>query len=324
MPDSTRSSIVVPGDDPPQIQGSPHLDRLRPYGEVTLYDTRPESDEEQLLRAEDADIIINSRGQVTWTRELLARLPKLKMMTVCGIGTDAIDLDAARELGIVVCNIPGRTAPVVAEHAFALMMAVSRRVAYQTAELKAGRWTLLLATSLLGKTLGVVGTGNIGCAMIRLARAFGMQVIAWSYHPSPEKAAELGFRYVDMDDLLRESDVVSLHVKLTGESRNLIGERELALMRPGSLLVNTARGAIVDMRALVKALDTGHLAGAALDVYDAEPLPPEHPILQCEQVVLTPHNADQTPEGMDLLNRGCVDNVVAFLEGKPQNEVAGA
>ncbi len=320
MSDS-RPVILVPGDDPPQIQGSPHLDRLRERGEVVLYDTRPKDDAEKLARARDAAIILNSRGQVKWPAELLHQLPRLRMMTVCGIGTDAIDLAAAREQGVVVCNIPGRTAPVVAEHAFALLLAVSRRLTFQTIEMKRGGWPRVLSTSLLGKTLGVVGTGNIGCEMIRLARGFGMRVVAWSFHPLPGKAEQLGFSYVELEELLARSDAVSLHVRLTAESRNLIGERELARMKRGSFLVNTARGAVVDMEALLAALDSGHLGGAALDVYPTEPLLADHPILQRDQVVLTPHSADQTPEGIDLLNGGAVDNVIAFLEGTPQNVV---
>ena len=146
-------------------------------------------------------------------------------------------------------------------------------------------------------------------------------LVAWSFHPSEEKADRLGFQYVELDQLLRQSDAVSLHVKLTDDSRDLIGQRELALMKPGSLLINTARGAVVKSDALVASLQSGQLAGAGLDVFDIEPLPADHPILACEQVVLTPHNADQTPEGIDLLNQGCVENVMAFLNGKPRHVV---
>ena len=313
--------IVIPGDEPPQLAGSPRLDQLREFGEVVLYDNRPDAETEQLRRVQDAIAIINSRGQVKWPGHLLRQLPKLKMITVCGIGTDAIDLGTARELGITVCNIPGKTAAVVAEHAFSLMLAISRRVAYLSSEMKAGRWPRILTTSLISKTLGVIGTGNIGSEMIRLSRAFGMNVVAWSFHPSEEKADRLGFQYVELDQLLRQSDAVSLHVKLTDDSRDLIGQRELALMKPGSLLINTARGAVVKSDALVASLQSGQLAGAGLDVFDIEPLPADHPILACEQVVLTPHNADQTPEGIDLLNQGCVENVMAFLNGKPQHVV---
>ncbi len=235
---------------------------------------------------------------------------------------DAIDLEAAREMGMTVCNIPGRTAPIVAEHAFALLLAVSRRTAWFTSELKEGRWQRVLSTSLSGKRLGVVGTGHIGCEMIRLARGFGMEVVAWSFHPSTEKAGKLGFRYVELEELLTTSDAVSLHVKLTADSRHLIGQREFEQMKPGALLINTARGAVVETESLVSALQSGHLGGAGLDVFDTEPLPSDHPLLGCEQVVLTPHCADQTPEGVDLLNGGCVDNVCAFLAEQPQNVVA--
>jgi D-3-phosphoglycerate dehydrogenase len=320
---SARSDvvIVVPGDDPVQIQGSPHLDRLRQYGEVRLYTDRPATSEEKIARARDAVCLVNTRGAVKWPREALEALPRLRMATVCGIGTDSFDLVAARERGIVVCNIPGKTAPIVAEHAFGLMLAAAKRAHFQTAELKAGRWTRMDNVYLRGKTLGLVGTGAIGGAMAGLARAIGMDVLAWTFNPAPARAAALGVRYVPLDELLRAADVVSVHVRLTPESRDLLGARELALMKPGAILVNTARGPIVDTDALVALLRTGRLGGAALDVFDTEPLPTGHPLLACEQVVLTPHNADQTPEGMDLLNAGVVDNVIAFLEGRPQNVV---
>ena len=313
--------IVIPGDHPPQLQGSPHLDRLRRYGEVRLHTDRPATPEEKMARARDAVCLINTRGAIKWPREALLALPRLRMATVCGIGTDSFDLAAARERGIVICNIPGKTAPIVAEHAFGLMLAVAKRAHYQTARLKAGQWGGIDNVYLHGKTLGIVGTGAIGSAMARLGRAIGMEVIAWTFNPAAARAAGLGVRYVALDELLRTADVVSLHLRLTPESRGLLGARELALMKPGAILVNTARGPVVDPEALVAALHAGRLGGAGLDVFDAEPLPPGHPLLACEQVVLTPHNADQTPEGMDLLNAGVVDNVIAFLEGRPQNVV---
>jgi phosphoglycerate dehydrogenase-like enzyme len=316
-----RVVIVVPGDDPPQIQGSPHLDRLKPWGEVQLYTDRPKSVDEQLARAKDAVCLVNTRGAVKWPADALRALPKLRMATVCGIGTDAFDLVVAQELGIVVCNIPGRTAPIVAEHAFGLMLAVAKRAYFQTASLKAGRWPRLDNVYLNGKTLGLVGTGNIGGVMARLARAIGMDIVAWTFNPSAERAAALNLRFLPLDEMLATADVVSVHVRLSPQSRGLIDARELGLMKRGSILINASRGAMVDSAALVDALNAGHLAGAGLDVFDQEPLPPDHPILRCEHVVLTPHNADQTPEGMDILNEGVVDNVIAFLKGRPQNVV---
>lgn len=316
-----RLTIVVPGDSPPQIQGSSHLARLNPYGDVRLYTDRPETAEEKIRRAAEADILINSRGMVKWPADILHQLPNLKLISLCSIGTDMIALDAAKERGITVCNQPGRTAPVVAEHGFGLMFGLAKRAAFLTAALKAGAWPRMDNVYLQGKTLGIIGTGHIGAEMARLGGAVGMNVIAWTYHPSAERAAALGVTFVELETLLRSADVVSLHVRLTDESRHLIGARELGLMKPGALLINVARGGVVDTDALVAALDTGHLGGAAIDVYDQEPLPADHPLLRCEQVVLTPHCADMTPEGVELLNAGAVDNIIAFLEGTPQNVV---
>jgi D-3-phosphoglycerate dehydrogenase len=148
-----------------------------------------------------------------------------------------------------------------------------------------------------------------------------MHVIAWTFNPTPERAARMGVEFVSLDDLLRRSDVVSLHLPLTDQSRGMIGERELGLMKSGALLVNTGRGPLVDETALLAALDSGHLAGAGLDVFAQEPLPADSPILSRQQVVLTPHNADSTPEGLDFLNEGAVENAIAFLEGRAQNVV---
>jgi D-3-phosphoglycerate dehydrogenase len=313
--------IVIPGDDPPQLQGSPQLERLQRHGEVILHLDRPATVEDKVRRAESAVCLINSRGAVKWPGEVLRRLPRLQMISVCGIGTDAIDLETARQRGIVVCNLPGQTAPIVAEHALALMLAVARRAWFQTNELKSGRWTSLDNVSLRGKTLGLVGAGSIAVEMAQLGKAIGMEVLAWTFHPTPERAARLGVTFVSLEDLLSRADVVSLHVKLTPESRGLLGAEQLRSMKRGAMLINTARGPVVDTTALVEALNSGHLGGAGVDVFDEEPIPAGHPLLACHQVVLTPHNADQTPEGMELLNAGVVDNVIAFLEGRPRHRV---
>ena len=321
MTSAKRLKFVVPGDLPLQIQGSPHLDRLKPYGDVELFVDRPATMEEQLDRVTGAHVILNTRSAVKWPAEALKALTELRLISVCSIGTDNIDVAASSEMGVVVSNLPGATSGVVAEHAIGLMFAVAKRAAFQTAELRAGRWAPMEAVFLQDKTLGVIGTGNIGSEVSRLARGLRMKVIAWTFHPSQERASELGVEYTDLEDLLGRADVVSLHVRLTDESQGMLGRRELGLMKPGALLVNCGRAALVDTAALVEALDSGHLGGAALDVFDQEPLPPDHPILSCSQVVLTPHMADQTPEGMELLNKGVVDNVIAFLEGRPQNVV---
>jgi D-3-phosphoglycerate dehydrogenase len=304
------------------IAGSHHLDRLRERADVALYDTRPDNDEEKVRRARDATVILNSRGIVRWPGSVLRQLPKLRLIACCAIGYDGIDLPAARELGITVTNVPGRTATIVAEHALALLLSAARRVAWMTAEIKQGRWPGEHLISLAGKRLGVVGTGNIGCQMIRLGQAIGMEVVAWSFHPSQEKAARLGFRYVDRAELLSTSDAISIHLKLSEQSRGWIDAAALAHMKPGALLVNTARGAIVDQAALVQALHSGRLGGAGLDVFETEPLPATSPLVACPQVVLTSHAADQLPEAFEALSGGAVDNVLAYFDGRPQNVVS--
>ncbi len=317
----SRPLIVIPADFPPLVSQSSHLQTLREFADVVLHLDRPQDDDEKVLRLRDADILLNSRGSLKIPRSVLQRLPQLKMVAVCGIGFDAVDLRTATEQCIVVSNIPGRTASVVAEHALGLMFAVSRRMALMTSELKAGRWRGDLGVSLQGCQAGIIGTGNIGCEMIRLCKALGLRVVAWSLNPDSEKSARLGFRYVSKDELLQTSDVISLHTRLSEQTRKLIGFRELAMMKNSAILINTSRGAVVDTDALVDALQRDAIFGAGLDVFDQEPLPPDHPILTCDQIVLTPHSADQTQEGIDQLLLGCIDNIRAFLAGTPVNVV---
>src|SRR5436309_820065 len=173
--------IVIPADDPPQLQGSPHLERLKRHGEVILHADRPSTVEDKVCRAANAVCLVNSRGAVQWPGDVLRRLPRLKMITACGIGTDAIDLDAAQELGITVCNLPGQTAPIVAEHALGLMLALAKRAWFQTNELKSGRWTSQENVYLRGKALGLVGAGSIAAEMARPGRAIGMAVLAGTF-----------------------------------------------------------------------------------------------------------------------------------------------
>ena len=313
--------VAIPSDDPPQCQGSPWLAKLSERAEVRLFTDRPADFEEQIERVRGARAIINSRSYIQWQREAIERLPELGHITVCGIGTDSIDLVAARENGVKVSNIPGKTAPVVAEHSFALMWAIAKQVTWYMDSMRAGMWTKMDGMFLAGKTVGIIGTGNIGAEMARLCRAVGMDVIAWTFNPSDERAARLGVEFVEFSDLLARSDVISIHIQQTPESYHMIGEPELAMMKAGALLVNVARGPIVDEVALVNALNSGHLGGAALDVFEEEPLPENHPLLDCEHAILTPHIADMTPEGLDLLNQGVVENTLAFLNGTPQNIV---
>lgn len=317
----TRPVVVIPADFPPLVSRSPLLPQLEQFAEVRLHLDRPQSPAAQIQRMQDADILLNSRGSLSFPEHVLQALPRLKMIAVCGIGYDSIHLPTATRQGILVCNIPGRTAPIVAEHALALLLAASRRTSWMTAELRSGRWPGDLSLSLAGRRLGVIGTGHIGCEMLRLGKAIGMQTVAWSLHPDPAKAAQLGFEYLSLEELLRTSDAVSLHTRLSDQTRHLLNADRLALMKPAAVLVNTARGAVVDTLALADALQNRRLFAAGLDVYEHEPLPATHPLLACEQVVLTPHSADMTQAGVDLLTQGCIDNIAAFLQGQPRNVV---
>jgi phosphoglycerate dehydrogenase-like enzyme len=314
--------IVIPGDDPPQIADSPALERLAPWGEVIVYRDRPKSDEEKIARVRDAEVILNSRSAITWREAEFAQLPDLGLIATCSVGTDAIDLSAARERGIVVSNQPGVNAPFVAEHMFGLMFAVAKQSAVQTAALKKGQWLLPTNVMLQGKRLGIVGTGAIGTEMARLGRAIGMEVVAWTFNPTPDRAKSIGVEFLSLDELLESSDVVSLHVRLTAASTGLIGAAELARMKPTAILLNGARADVIDNAALVEALEASRLFGAGIDVFSREPAPADDPILSCKNVVLTPHAADQTPEAVEATNDAAVDNIIAFLEGAPRVNAA--
>lgn len=240
------------------------------------------------------------------------------MLSLWGTGTDNVDLGAAAAHGVMVTNTPGVSAPSVAEHALAIMLAAARNIPEHDAEVRAGNWPLGGGVELRGKTLGIIGLGAIGRRFAELAAGIGMRVIAWTLHPKPAPGVEL----FPLDQLFRESDVVSVHVRLSPETRGMIGAREFSMMKPSAIFVNTARGAIVDQQALLDALKKRRIAGAALDVFTVEPLTPGHPFADLRNVVLTPHSAGVTPETLDAGLRMAVENVKAFLEGRPEHIVA--
>ena len=248
--------------------------------------------------------------------------PNLKLLSVWGTGVDHVDLEAAGELGITVSNTPGYGAPYVSEHALTLALAVSRQVVLNDRRIRAGGWTAGFIDELYGKTLGVVGAGAIGRRMIQLGQGIGMNVVAWTFNPTPERAAEYGVEFLELEELLRRSDVVSLHVALTPESEGLIGKEQLALMKPTAILVNAARGAVVDEAALVEALTDGKIAGAGLDVFETEPLPPGHPLTKLDNVVLSPHAGGMAYNGTMRGLEMSVENLEAFAAGSPVNVVA--
>ena len=308
--------IVIPDDYPTVISGTRHLEKLKELGEVKVYTTKPQSTEEIVRRIKDADIVINLRAYCKFPAEVLKTAEKLKMISVWGTGTDNIDLDAARELGITVTTTPDTATESVAEHALALMLAAARKIPQTNRQVKEGKWIRGLTTQLYGKTVGVIGTGVIGSHFAKLAKGIGMNVIAWTFNPSDEKAENIGFKYVPLEQLLRESDVISIHLRLSDQTEGLIGKNEIAKMKPTAFIVNTARGRILDSEALVEALKEGKIAGGGLDVFKKEPIDPGDPLLDLDNIVLTPHSAGQTPEVVDKGLNMAVDNIAYFLSGR--------
>jgi D-3-phosphoglycerate dehydrogenase len=318
---SSRLRVVAPDDFPRAVAGHPELERLKEVADVVVYGERAASDAELRQRLAGAQVLFNIRVYTRITDELLQDLPDLVMVAAMGTGVDNIDLAAASRRGVLVCNAPGANARSVAEHTIGLMLAAVRHIARGDREMRAGEWRHHETPELEGKTLGVLGLGNIGRIVARLGGAFGMRVLAWSRTPDPERAAACGAMLVDRETLLRESDVVCLCLTAAPETRHLIDADALALMKPGAVLVNTARAALVDEAALVAALRAGRIAGAGLDVYTEEPLPAGSPLRELESVVLTPHSGWVSHEARDRLVRAPVENILAYLAGRPQNVV---
>ena len=284
--------------------------------DVTFFHDHLEDEDALVDRLEAYDVLVVMRERTPLTRSLLGRLPRLRLVVTTGMRNAAIDLDAARDHGIVVSGTQG-TAAATVEHAWALILGLVRHLATEDAAVRAGGWQRTLGTDLAGATLGLLGLGRLGRAMVPVAKAFGMDVVAWSQHLSAEGAAEHGAAYVGKDELFARSDVLSVHLVLSDRTRGLVGKRELALMKPTAYLVNTSRGPIVDEAALVDALHAGALAGAGLDVYSHEPLPRDDPILSAPRTLLTPHLGFVTHRTYAAWYPAAVDAIAGFLGGKP-------
>lgn len=278
-------------------------------------------------------------------RNVMESLPDLKFITTRSTGFDHIDLEAAAERGIKIANVPAYGTTTVAEYTFALILAVSRKItqAYERVR-EEGRFSVdgLRGIDLFGKTLGVVGAGRIGSHVIKIARGFGMNVIAFDKSPNHDFAKEHTFKHAELDEVLSNSDIVTIHLPYTDETHHLINSEKLSLMRKGAILINTARGTIVETEALVKSLKEGHLAGAGLDVLEEEGVikdeieflvsghPAEHDLravladhilIDMSNVVVTPHNAFNTQEALGRIADTTIENIKSFIEGAPNNLV---
>ena len=310
--------IVVPDDFPPALSGTAAERELRALGDVTIHTERGADREGELIRRiRDAEVVVNIRAHARFTAAVIESAPKLRLISVWGTGTDHIDLAAAQQRGVTVTSTPGVNAHAVAEHTLALMLAIMRRIPAMDAAVRAGEWPRGMLAQLDGKTLGIVGLGAIGTRVATLANAFGMRLLASTLGDDGGRSAAVGARHVPIETLLRESDVVTLHLRLSERTTGYVDRARLALMTPTAFLINTARAALVDREALIDALRESRIAGAALDVFHEEPIPPDDPVLSLPNVVLTPHNAGTTREVIDVGLRQAVRNVASFLESRP-------
>jgi D-3-phosphoglycerate dehydrogenase len=318
-PDTLR--IVVPDDAPAAVAGSVQEEKLRALGGLEMHDSLAGEPALLLERIRDADVAICIRNSSQFSDEVLSQCTRLKHIAVFGIGVDMVDLEACKRLGITVTNIPGYSAPAVAECALTLALSVSRRVRQNDLLIREGDWARAPVGQLHGKTLGIIGVGPIGKRMAELGQAVGMNVIGWTFHPDEAWGKRTGVTFGSMEDVLSTADVVSIHVRLSDMSRGLLDAAKLSLMKPTSILVNTARGAIVDEEALVQALQSGRIAGAGLDVFTTEPLPAGHAFTKMDNVALSPHVAASTPEtdyaGLEMV----VDNIRSWVNGAPINVI---
>jgi len=284
--------------------------------EVTSYSEHVEDVEQLARRLAPFDIIVAMRERTPFPRRLLERLPKLRLLVATGRRHTVIDLQAADEMGIVVCGTGGLGSNT-SELTWALILSLLRRVPAEAMGMRSGGWQHTIGVDLAGKTLGILGLGSIGRRVARVAHAFDMRVLAWSQNLTPAAAAESGATWCERDALLSESDVVTIHLVLSERTRGLIGARELACMKPGAYLINTSRGPIVDEAALIDALRGGRIAGAALDVYATEPLPPDHPLRTLPTALLTPHLGYVTENTYRNFYRDAVEDIAAYLAGSP-------
>ena len=262
------------------------------------------------------DILIVTRERTPFPRDLIERLPNLKLLVTTGARNLAIDLAACRERGILVCGTDAGSSPT-AELAWGLLLAVARHIVEEDRALRSGKWQTTVGVVLAGKTLGVLGLGRIGAQVASIGRAFGMTVIAWSENLTAERAEAVGCARVERFDLFRRADVLSIHLLLSDRTRGIVGRQELAWMKPSAILINTARAALVDERALVDALRSRAIAGAGLDVYGEEPLPSDAPIRVAPNTVLTPHLGYVTQETYALYYSQALEDVEAWLAGQP-------
>jgi phosphoglycerate dehydrogenase-like enzyme len=285
--------------------------------ELHVFDTPARDEDDLVQRLAPFDVVVAMRERTAFPAAVIERLPNLRLLASTGLRNAAINVDACRRRGITVCGSRGARngLAATAETAWALILALHKRLVRSHVALCQGRWQPELAQSLDGKVLGIVGLGNIGECMARIGQAFGMEVIAWSPHLTDERARQAGVRRRDKAELFGRADVVSLHLVLSDSTRGIVSGPELAGMRRSAYLVNTARAGLVDETALIESLQQQRIGGAGFDVFWQEPLSPDHPLCSLDNVVLTPHLGYVTPESLGTFYAGVVQNIKTWMEG---------
>jgi len=292
--------------------------RLQAGHEIVVFTKPFDGEAEAAAALQGFDVLGVMRERTPFPRAMFEKLPNLKLMVTTGKRNAAIDMAAAADHNVLVCYTGGSGHPT-AELAFGLMLALARHIATEAQNMREGRWQTTLGFDLNGRTLGLLGLGNLGGHAARMGRAFGMSIIAWSENLTEARAIECGARRVDKATLFREADVLSIHTLLSKRTRGLVGASDLALMKPSALLINTSRGPIVQEAALIEALREKRIAGYGGDVYDVEPLPAEHPLRAEPRALLTPHIGYVTEETYKVFYGQMVAAIEAWLAGRPIN-----
>lgn len=286
-----------------------------PGGQVTIFNDHLDGHDALVARLSDFEAIVGMRERTPFSSGLLDRLPKLRLLVTLGMANPSFDIAHATTLGITVCGTQASGIDPI-EMTWALILAAARNLPFEERATRSGEWQVTLGTRLAGKTLGVLGLGRIGSAVAKIAPAFQMKVIAWSENLSAEKAAAAGAELVGRQELFERSDVLSVNLRLSPRTRDMVGAAELAAMKPSAILVNTARGELVREEALIEALGRKRIRGAALDVFHVEPLPKEHPFLKMDNVIVSPHLGGVTWERYISDYNEVIDNVAGFIEGR--------
>lgn len=317
--------VVVPDDDPPVFADSAALARLRrlPDVEVRSYTARPGNAYQLIERVSGAHTLIVTRTTTRVTNTVLeGATPDLKHVAIWGTAVDHVALEAARRLGVVVTNTPNAATVAVAEHALALLLSLARKIPQLDLRVRDGEWPGGQLTQLAGKTLGIVGTGAVGIRLARIAEGIGMRILMSSLSETIANNEISNWTEVSFPELLANSDAISVHARLTPQTRSMFGAAEFSRMKPTALFVNTARGQLVNSRALAEALANETIAGAALDVFTTEPLDRNSPLTHLPNVILTPHIASNTAEALNVSLNMAIDNVIDFLQGRVRHRVS--